>query len=98
MSDRTKITLAPALAASGIDHLADDLWDHLGDTYPAVVRLEVCERTEPSDAETDRKVKLRVVAIEIPQTQASRTKLDDMLRAMYAGRTGKDALPIDIGG
>lgn len=92
MSDRTKLTLAPAIAAGTIDHLADDMWNNLGGTYPAVVELEVCERTEPSDTDTDRKVKLRVVGIEIPQTSDSRREVRDQRRQMYADRTGKDTL------
>lgn len=92
MTDKTKISLAAQLATGAIDHLADELWDNLGGTYPAIVELEVCERTEPSDAETDRKVKLRVVGIEIPTTHATRRELRGQRRDMYANRTGKDTL------
>ena len=92
MTAKTKTSLAAQIAASGIDHLADDLWDDLGGTYTAIVNLEVCERTEPSDTEGDRKVKLRVIGIEVPITTASKEDLQEKLRTMYAARTGKSTL------
>lgn len=92
MSDKTKTSLAAQIAASGIDHLADELWENLGGTYPAVVELEVMERTEPSDTEADRKVKLRVVGIEIPRTALTKEELRQLRRRLYADRTGDDTL------
>lgn len=88
----TKISLAAALAAGGIDHLADELFDDLGSTIPAVVLLEVTERTEPADSEGAKKVKLQVVGIETPLTDASKRELHQQLRDMYARRTQTDAL------
>jgi hypothetical protein len=92
MTAKTKTSLAAQIAATGVDHLADDFWDNLGGTYPAIVELEVCERTEPSDTEGDKKVKLRVVGIEIPTTSYSREDLRERRRQMYANRTGKNTL------
>lgn len=76
----------------GIDDLADQLWHDLGGTYEALVCLEVAERTEPSDTDTDRKAKLRVVAIEVPRSGDGHRRLADQRRALYAERTGKDTL------
>lgn len=94
----TKVTLDPKIPPATFDvELPAEMWNRLGGCYVGLVEVQVVERTEPSDFDVDRKVKLRVVTMELAHTDATADELREQMRGMYGNRTGRDALQFDEG-
>jgi hypothetical protein len=91
----TKASLESKLPKTGgiTPELAAVMWENLGGTYPAIVALEVSERTEPADDEDkDPSVKLRVLSVELPRDNDEAEWLRELQRAWYRRRTKQNTL------
>ena len=91
----TKASLESALPETGgiTPALASTMWHNLAGEYPAIVILEVSQRTEPADPlDTDPALKLRVLNIELPRDNDEAEWLRELQRAWYRRRTKHDTL------
>lgn len=86
----------PKSDQNGLAHLEgkfaanpDDLWIVIG-----IVRADTIE-DRPHDDDDPRVVKTVLLHIEAIESESDRTRIDKLLRAVYARRTGKRALPFE---